>query len=254
MDFALFFELHHGLPRQAPGSDALTARALGIAAATGLLPHAPAILDAGCGPGRSALLLARETGGRVAAIDLHRPFLDELAAQAASEGLADRIQPLAADMAAPPFPPGSFDLIWSEGAIYSVGFGAGLRAWRPLLKPAGLVAVTECAWLTDSPPAEALAFWNADYPAMTTAEGNRRLAEEAGYRVIDSFTLPREAWWDEYYAPLEARVAEFRRRHAGDAAWAEVLDGSQREIDLHRHYGDSYGYVFLILAADLSGR
>ena len=28
MDFALFFELHHGLPRQAPGSDALTARAL----------------------------------------------------------------------------------------------------------------------------------------------------------------------------------------------------------------------------------
>ncbi|UEM21085.1 class I SAM-dependent methyltransferase [Skermanella mucosa] len=248
MDPAPFFELHRGLPRQAPGSDALTARALGIVAGTGLLPSAPRILDAGCGPGRSALVLARETGGLVAAIDLHRPFLDELAARAAAEGLGDRIEPLAADMAAPPFPPGSFDLIWSEGAIYSVGFGAGLQAWRPLLKPSGLVAVTECVWLTDAPPAEALEFWDAAYPAMTSVEGSRRIAEDAGYRVIDAFTLPREAWWDEYYTPLEARIMELRRHHTKDAAWAEVLDDSQREIDLHRRHGDSYGYVFLILA------
>ncbi len=27
------------------------------------------------------------------------------------------------------------DLIWSEGAIYIMGFSAGLRAWRRLLRP-----------------------------------------------------------------------------------------------------------------------
>ena len=33
-----------------------------------------------------------------------------------------------ADMADPPFPDGSFDLVWSEGAVYLMGFDAALRA------------------------------------------------------------------------------------------------------------------------------
>ncbi|MET9663622.1 transferase, partial [Streptomyces sp. NPDC006510] len=39
-----FFSLHHGLPRQSPGSDATTRRLLAL---TGLLPRRPRVLDLG---------------------------------------------------------------------------------------------------------------------------------------------------------------------------------------------------------------
>lgn len=57
---AAFMELHHGLPRQSPGSDATTRHLLSLC---GPLPERPRVLDLGCGPGRSALLLAAEAGG-----------------------------------------------------------------------------------------------------------------------------------------------------------------------------------------------
>ena len=33
-----------------------------------------------------------------------------------------------------------------------MGFEAGLRAWEPLLKPGGYIAVTELTWLQPDPP------------------------------------------------------------------------------------------------------
>ncbi|MFB7264903.1 transferase, partial [Streptomyces nojiriensis] len=54
-----FFALHHGLPRQAPGSDASTRHLLSLC---GPLPERPRVLDLGCGPGRSVLPLAAEMG------------------------------------------------------------------------------------------------------------------------------------------------------------------------------------------------
>lgn len=56
-----FFTLRHGLPRQSPGSDATTRHLLSLA---GPPPARPRVLDLGCGPGRSALLLAAEAGAR----------------------------------------------------------------------------------------------------------------------------------------------------------------------------------------------
>ena len=55
----------------------------------------------------------------------------------------------AADFSELPFPRESLDLIWSESAIYTLGFAAGLAAWRPFLKERAFLAVTELTWLTD---------------------------------------------------------------------------------------------------------
>src|SRR5262249_11799155 len=60
-----------------------------------------------------------------------------------------------ASMSALDFPDASFDLIWSEGAIYVMGFAEGLRAWKRLLKPHGAIAVTELSWLGPDIPEEA---------------------------------------------------------------------------------------------------
>ena len=64
---------------------------------------------------------------------------------------------------------GSFDVIWSEGAAYILGFEKALRSWRPLLASAGHVAVTEVTWLHSDPPADLRRFWETEYPAITDA-------------------------------------------------------------------------------------
>ena len=102
---------------------------------------------------------------------------------------------------------GSVDLLWSEGAIDFLGFEAGLRLWRPLLTPRGCLAASECSWLCADRPAEAAAFFHEGYPGMAGIQENIERTHAAGFDVIDHFTLPPEAWWDEYYTPLEQRMA-----------------------------------------------
>jgi len=241
---SLFWRLHSGLPREGPGDDESTRRALRSLA--GLLPDSPRILDIGCGPGMQTLVLARETAGHVTAVDRHQPFLDELTRRAARDGLTARIATVNAPMSALGFPDAAFDLIWSEGAIYIVGFAEGLRAWRRLLTRNGAIAVTEISWLGPDIPAEAAAFWSRGYPAMTDVNTNLRTIESAGYSPIDHFVLPEAAWWDHYYAPLERRIAALRSEYKDDREALAFLDGELAEISLYRKHAASYGYVFYI--------
>ncbi len=243
----IFFEIHRDLSREAPGSDACTARALSM---TPPLPHDPHLLDIGCGPGAHTLVLARQTGGHVTAIDTHQPFLDELKRRAQAQGLSDRTTPRNVSMFALDFEDASFDLIWSEGAVYIMGFREGLAAWHRFLKPGGTLAVTELTWLVDDPPDAPRRFWQAAYPAIKHVEENVAILQEAGYTSLGHFPLPESAWWDNYYTPIEHRIAALRQRYQNDAEALAVLDEEQREIDLYRKYADIYGYVFYIMGRD----
>lgn len=236
-------QLHAGLAQQAPGSDASTKRALGLVPP--LLAGAR-ILDVGCGPGRQTLVLARETSAHVLAVDVMEEYLAQLKEEAVEEGLADRIETRALSMTEFDFEPGSFDLVWSEGAIYIVGFEAGLAAWRPLVKPGGHVVVSELSWLVDRRPASAEAFWRTGYPAMGDVSSNCERAERAGYAVRHYFALPDMDWW-EYYRPLERRLPSVREAFAGNPEALAHLDETAREIQLYRDHSGSYGYVFYVL-------
>ncbi|MGW0122868.1 GNAT family N-acetyltransferase [Streptomyces sp. NPDC003327] len=239
-----FFALHHGLPRQGPGSDSTTRRLLALARAPHgrPLPERPRVLDLGCGPGRAALLLAAEANAEVTAVDTHEPFLDELRAAAAARGLDGSIRPLRADMGAPPFPDGSFDLVWAESSVFVLGFDRALAEWRRLLAPGGTLVLTECVWTTPEPSPAARAFWDVHYPLRTVAE-NAAAAVAAGYHVLGTFVQP-ESDWDAYYGPLA--------RHA-DAAdttlpgMAGAVAAARAEIALRREHGGDYGYAGLVL-------
>jgi ubiquinone/menaquinone biosynthesis C-methylase UbiE len=240
----LFREIHSGLPQEAPGSDEATIKALSL---IGGLPHSPKIMDIGCGPGRQTITLAEQTEGQIFAVDTHQPFLDELLRRAASHGVGHRVTVINRSMTALDFAGASFDLIWSEGAIYIMGFQKGLKEWRRFLKPGGFVAVTELTWLTDNPPVEARNFWAISYPDMKTRDENMALAEAAGYITIANFTLPDSAWWDGYYGPLSDRVASLREKYSGRPEIIALLNEELAEIDLFKNYSDAYGYVFYIL-------
>lgn len=241
---AAFFELHRDLPREAPGGREHTARALALAQP---LPAAPRVLDIGCGPGAQTLdLAALLPSASIVAVDLHPPFVEETRRRARAHGVADRVEALVADMTALPFEDAGFDLLWCEGAAYVMGLPAALAAWRRLLRPGGRLALTEAAWLVADPPEEARRFWHAGYPAMTDVAGCRAAVQRAGYELRGDFVLPASAWWDDYYAPLRARMHDLAAQRPDDPALARVLAEHREEIAMYERHGASYGYAFFV--------
>ena len=98
----VFFELHSGLPREGPGDDESTLRALSMCTE---LPDRPDILDVGCGPGMQTLALLGATNGTMTAVDYYQQFLDQLAENAHAVGIGERLRIVRADMNDLPFGP-----------------------------------------------------------------------------------------------------------------------------------------------------
>jgi len=242
--YDLLVDLHKDGYRQGPGSDVVTKRALELLD----LPDADqlSICDMGCGTGASTLILAGETGARVVAVDVFPAFLEVLQSRAAELGLGDQIQPLQASMDDLPFEPGAFDLIWSEGAIYNMGFDKGVRYWRQFLKPGGYLAVSEISWLREDRPAELEAYWQNAYPEIDTISGKIRVLESAGYLPLAHLVLPPSCWLENYYQPLQARASAFLERHNHSEEAAALLASDAEEIAMYQRYQDYYSYGFYL--------
>lgn len=240
----LLIDLHAPHERQGPGSRATTERAIELA---GLRERAHLrVADLGCGTGASALVLAEVLDARITAVDLSGAFLRRLRGRAAEQGWAERIHAVEASIDSLPLGNRSFDVIWCEGAIYTIGFERGARAWRGLLKPGGVLVVSELTWTTPCRPKPVEEFWGEAYPAIDTASGKMRVLEEAGYSPIGYFPLPPECWTDEYYNPLEANFGAFLERHEDRPEAARLVEAERQEIALYRRYGAYYSYGMYI--------
>ena len=241
---AVFFEVYEALPRQGPGNLACAKRALALCEE---LPPRPAILDLGCGVGGQTLHLTELLGsGLVVAVDRHAPSIERLARTAFARGLSHRIVPLACDMGRLPFAAASFDLVWSEGALYNLGLERALPIARALLRPGGYLAFTDAVYRSEDPPPEVKAAFDADYPSMGRVPDVLRAIERSGLALVEQFMLPDEAWWDDFYTPMLSRIAELRRVHAGDAGALAVLDQLAREPEMHRAHARHYAYAFFV--------
>jgi trans-aconitate methyltransferase len=240
---ALFLELYGTLPRAAPGSDDCTRRAITLLPEVGVR----SILDLGCGPGAQTMSLARALpDATLLAVDLLPFMADEARRRCDESAVGHRISVAVGDMASPPVPPHSQDLIWSEGAIYNLGVAAALERWSGLLRDPGYVAFTEPIWLREDPQPEIREWWSFEYPAITDAQGVSEAIAAAGCELVDSFVLPSATWWNDYYRPLEKSIEGFRARHEGSSVAAEIADMADEEIRMCRRYGDDYGYAFFV--------
>lgn len=241
---ALLVDLHRAQDRQGPGGDPETSLALAL---SGLRSTPdPAVADLGCGTGASTLVLARELAARIVAVDLFPEFLAELDRRARAAGVADRIETRAATMEAPLFAERSLDAIWSEGAIYHIGFASGIRAWRRFLKPGGILAVSELTWLTQDRPRELTEHWHAAYPEVDTASAKLRLLEAQGYSPLGYFPLPQRCWLENYYQPLEAAFAGFLARNGGSPEARAIVEAERAEIALYQRHKEAVSYGFYI--------
>ena len=239
----IFFEVYESLPRQGPGNRACAAKALAMCRD---LPSRPDVLDLGCGVGGQTLILADLTAGTLVAVDNHAPSIERLRAMVDVRGLSRRIRPMVGDMARPEFPPENFDLVWSEGALYNIGIENALRICHGLLRPGGYLAFTDAVWRKENPPPEVKAGFDMDYPGMGWARDIEAAIGRSAFSLVGHFTLPDEAWWDDFYTPMLGRVRELRDKYAADGEALAALDQIGSEPEIHRKHADYYAYEFFV--------
>jgi len=240
----LIVDLHRNSERQGPGSDKETLRALEL---TGLPDREELqIADIGCGTGGPTIALARNTGGHLTAVDIFPEFLEELNQKAGHLGLSGGISALEASMDQLPFEKNQFDLIWSEGAVYNIGFETGIKKWRDYLKPGGCLAVSEITWISLSRPKEIEEFWMREYPEIDLASNKIRILEENGYTLTGYFYLSEESWIENYYKPLKAGFRSFLERHNHSGLAEKVVRDQRDEMNLYQRYHEHYSYGFYI--------
>lgn len=242
-DFNLICEYFLLIDRQGPGSPEATQKA---ASFIGYLNDNSKIADLGCGTGGQTINLAKEVRGHITAMDLFPKFVDKLNENVKKLHLENRITPIVGSMDNLPFKEGELDLIWSEGAIYNIGFQKGLTEWKKYLKKGGYIAVSEATWFTEERPKEIEDFWYPAYPEIDTTYNKLAQMQKAGYMPIATFALPENNWTEHYFEPQKLAQKIFLDKYKGNHAAEEMMKMSKNEKRLYDLYKKYYGYVFYI--------
>ena len=184
------------------------------------------ILDVGCGSGIPTMELARLSNGEIIGLDVNQDLLDILAAKIKKSGLSDRVKVVNCSILDMEFPNESFDIIWSEGSIFIIGFKRGLQEWKRFLKPNGFLVVHD-------------------------EKGNIKKKLEqisiCGYELLGYFPLSGDTWWTEYFAPLEKLISDTQIRYSDDHGVLGELQNAQREIDMFKKNPEQNSSVFFIM-------
>ena len=186
----------------------------------------PRILDIGCGSGVSTLELARLSRGKVIGIDIDQPALDKFTRRIEETGLTDRIEAINCSMFDMDFPDESFDIIWAEGSINAIGFERGLREWKHLLKPDGSMVI---------------------HDEQGNVSEKLEQISSCGYELLGYFTLSKEIWWTEYFAPLEKLVNETLTKYPYDQSVLEEIQQAQVELDMYKKYPERNSSVCFVM-------
>lgn len=242
-DFNLICEYFSNIERQGPGSPEVTVKALSFIEN---LTNRCKIADIGCGTGGQTMVLAEHTKGHITGIDLFPTFIDLFNINARKINVQDRVNGIIGSMENLPFQNEELDLIWSEGAIYNIGFERGLIEWKKFLKTGGYIAVTEVSWFTDERPTEITQFWQDAYPEIDTIPNKIAKMQNNGYIPVSSFILPENCWIEHFYYPQVEAQKNFLSKYRGNQTAEELVANQRHEAQLYSEYKEFYGYVFYI--------
>lgn len=242
-DFNLICEYFSSIERQGPGSPEVTIKALSF---IDNLTNESKIADIGCGTGGQTMVLGQHTKGYITGVDLFPAFIDLFTKNAHKLNVQERVKGIIGSMENLPFRCEELDLIWSEGAIYNIGFERGLIEWKEFLKKGGYLAVTEVSWFTEERPTEIDAFWQDAYPEIDSIPNKIAKMQKSGYIPVASFILPENCWTEHYYTPQIAAQTTFLKKHKGNQTAEELVANQRHEAQLYSKYKEYYGYVFYV--------
>lgn len=242
-DFKLICEYFSIMERQGPGSPEVTIKALSF---IDNLTNESKIADIGCGTGGQTMVIANHTSGHITGIDLFPTFIDLFNINSQKLNFQNRVNGIVCSMDNLPFQNEELDLIWSEGAIYNIGFERGINEWHKFLKAGGFIAVSEASWFTEERPSEIDEFWKHEYPEIDTISNKVTQMQKAGYIPIATFILPENCWIEHFYVPQVSAQEKFLKKYTGNKIAEELVENQRHEAELYYKYKKYYGYVFYI--------
>lgn len=242
-DHTLIWEYFSNLERQGVGSKESTMKALSF---IDNLNKDSKILDVGCGTGGQTMVIADNTSAGIIGVDLSPAFTDLFNSNAEKNNVHDRVKGIIGSMDDLQFNTEEFDLIWSEGSIFIIGFERGLNEWYKFLKTDGYIAISEASWFTEKRPAEIENFWKNAYPEIDTISNNVERMQKAGYVPVATFVFPERCWIDNFYVPQVSVQEKFLKKYAGNKSVEDFIAYQRYEADLYYKYKKYYGYVFYI--------
>ncbi|MBP6978413.1 MAG: class I SAM-dependent methyltransferase [Lentimicrobiaceae bacterium] len=242
-DLNIIYDYFSNTERQGPGSPEVTLKALSFIDG---LTEKSKIADIGCGTGGQTMVLAQNTASEIIGVDSCSDFIRQFNQNAQNKNLQDRVKGIVGYMEDLPFQEEELDLIWSEGAIYSIGYERGLIEWRKFLKPGGYIAVTENTWFTEARPAEIQDFWQKAYPKIDTISNKVAQMQKAGYLPIATFIVPEACWTDYYTVQHPQMQKSFMEKYKGNKSAEKFIAYQQYEAELFNKYKAYYGYIFYI--------
>jgi len=186
----------------------------------------PRILDIGCGSGVPTMELARLGQGEVIGIDIDQPALDKLTKKIREAGFSDRIQAVNCSILDMAFPDESFDIIWSEGSIFVIGFKKGIQEWKRFLRPNGFMVI---------------------HDEKGNFEEKLEQISKCGYKLLGYFILSEDTWWTEYFAPLEKLIAKSQTSYTDDPQTLEELNQARRELEMFKNNPECSSSVCFVI-------
>jgi len=193
-----------------------------------LLPkiECPEIIDLGCGYGVPTIELAILSKGRILAVDRDRQALSRLKQKVTALRLKKHIRVLAADLTRYRPRRGTYDIIWSEGAVSAVGFEKALDLWRDGLKPDGHLVI---------------------HDEIKDKDVKLNAAARLGWEVVEQFIVPIDTWLTDYFRPLGGRLHDLADKYAHNPRALEVLRREECEIEVFKQRPDDFASAFYIL-------
>jgi ubiquinone/menaquinone biosynthesis C-methylase UbiE len=186
----------------------------------------PRILDLGCGSGVPTMELARLGQGEVIGVDIDQLALDKLTKKIREAGFSNRVQAVNCSMLDMVFPDESFDIIWSEGSIFVIGFKRGIQEWKRFLRPNGFMVI---------------------HDEKGNVEEKLEQISKCGYKVLGYFILNEDTWRTEYFAPLEKLIAKSQTIYTKDPHALEELNQAQRELRMFKHNPERNSSAYFVI-------
>jgi ubiquinone/menaquinone biosynthesis C-methylase UbiE len=186
----------------------------------------PRILDIGCGSGVPTMELAKLSNGEVTGIDIDQSCIDEFNRKIKEEEISNRVKAIKVSLFEMKFPDETFDVVWSEGVIGTIEFETSLKEWRRLLKHNGYLVI--------------------HYQVSRVADALPRIPQH-GYKLADTVSLPEDAWWTEFYKPLEEEMDALLHKYRNSSDALKLLKQYKSEMDMVKKNPRNFSAAFYIM-------
>jgi len=182
----------------------------------------PQILDVGCGSGIPAIELAQLSNAMIIGIDIDQEALKKFNEKIKKFNLSDHVKTINCSLLDMDFPNENFDIIWAEGVMPFIGFERALKEWHRMLKKNGFIVV---------------------HDDLSDKEKKLKIIPKYGYKLIDYFQLPDDAWWRDYFMPLELQIEKF----SNFPKKLKKLKSFIKEINSYKKNPENYRSIFYLI-------